>query len=578
MKRRIFFILVLLCTLSGYAQISVGRDSLVIDPLKDEFMQEADEDGLYKIVTEVNELSSEDSAVRSEVLSLDAPLLKPPLKPLDPFEPLDPLLPAPPSLPELPSTVEIDRAKAVGEIPIQSRIENGSLTYSVPIEIYGGKNGHQPALALSYNSLMGNSIAGYGWCIGGLSYISICNSNYYYDGSNAKPASLDKNSAYSLDGSRLIKISETSSQIDYQTEHGNVKVTFYAPSGKYYFDVWYPDGKKVTLGYPTNTSAQITYPITKSVDAFGGYIDFTYLLDNNVYYVTEIKYGSNSTQYGAVKFTYQTRSDVQSSYIAGRLMKDSKLLSKIDTYYQSSMLLSTYTLSYDTSIYSFLSKISLKSNGKEVNPLMFYYGGESDESRFQTSTAFLETYFANSKAPDLILHKGKFNSLTRSEGLVAYPNFESYGITAYDKKGNYQYGSKYDPAQNLLVYKNLGDYLCSPVKIQAGNGFQKLYPVDIDGDGNDELVRINYWLHDQNSAKVDITTYDKNMTARNASFLLEGTFAEGSRQSAVPRLFITGDFNGDGKMELVAVSGNKLPKGETRTWSRTTMFLSLIHI
>lgn len=89
-------------------------------------MQEADEDGLYKIVTEVNELSSEDSAVRSEVLSLDAPLLKPPLKPLDPFEPLeplDPLLPAPPSLPELPSTVEIDRAKAVGEIPIQSRIE-----------------------------------------------------------------------------------------------------------------------------------------------------------------------------------------------------------------------------------------------------------------------------------------------------------------------------------------------------------------------------------------------------------------------------------------------------------------------
>ena len=65
------------------------------------------------------------------------------------------------------------------------------------------------------------------------------------------------------------------------------------------------------------------------------------------------------------------------------------------------MLLSTYTLSYDTSIYSFLSKISLKSNGKEVNPLMFYYGGESDESRFQTSTAFLETYFANSKLPIL---------------------------------------------------------------------------------------------------------------------------------------------------------------------------------
>lgn len=566
MKRRILFILVLLCSLSGYTQISIDRDSLVIDPSKDEFMQEADADGLYKVVTEVNELSSENRAARGITLPLDTTLLRPPLKPLDP------LFPPSSSLPKLPGSIEIDQSKVVGEIPIQSSVENGSLIYTVPIEIYGGKNGHQPALALSYNSLMGNSVAGYGWCIGGLSYISICNSNYYYDGSNAKPASLDKNSAFSLDGGRLIKISETPSQINYQTEHGNVKVAFYAPSGKYYFDVWYPDGKKATFGYPTHTSAQITYPVTKYTDAFGGYIDFTYLLDNNVYYVTEIKYGSNSTQYGAVKFTYQTRSDVQSSYIAGRLMKDSKLLSKIDTYYQASMLLSTYTMSYDTNIYSFLSKISLKSNGKEVNPLMFYYGGESDKGSFQTSTALLETYFANSKAPDLILHKGKFNSLARSEGLVAYPNFESYGITAHDGKGNCLYGSRYDPTQNLLVYKNLGDYLCSPVKIQAGNGFQKLYPADIDGDGNDELVRINYWLHDQNNAKVDLTTYDKNMTARNASFLLEGTFAEGSRQSAVPRLFITGDFNGDGKVELVAVSGNKLPKGETRTWSRTTMF------
>ena len=166
MKRNIFFILVLLYSLSGYTQISVDRDSLVIDLSKDKFMEEADADGLYQVVTEVNELSSEDGDVRNKVLPLDAPLLKPPLKPLDPLdplEPLDPLLPVPPSLPELPSTVEIDRAKAVGEIPIQSRIENGSLTYSVPIEIYGGKNGHQPALALSYNSLKRNSNTGYGW-------------------------------------------------------------------------------------------------------------------------------------------------------------------------------------------------------------------------------------------------------------------------------------------------------------------------------------------------------------------------------------------------------------------------------
>lgn len=568
MKTTLFTILALLYSLSSYAQISIDRDSLIIDPSKDEFTQEADTDGLYKIIPKIYELSSDENTGPRKIALLDSTIFKP----LDPPDPSNPVFSMDSPLPKLPESIEIDRSKIVGEIPIQSKVENGSLTYHVPIEVYNGKNDHQPTLALSYNSLMGNNVAGYGWSISGLSCISICNSNYYYDGNDTKPASLDQNSAYSLDGERLIKTQETSSQINYQTEHSNIKVTFYAPSGKYYFDVWYPDGKKATFGYTTNTTAQITYPITKHTDAFGGYIDFTYLLDENIYHITEIKYGNNSTQHGTVKFTYKGRTDVQSSYIAGRLIKENKLLYKIDTYYQSSTLLNSYILKHDTNIYYFLSQISLKSNGKEVNPLMFYYGSGSDECAFQKGTAFLETYFTNSKAPDLILHKGKFNSLTPSDGLIAYPNFESYGITARDNKDNYLYGSKYSPTQNLLVYKNLDNYLCSPVIIQAGDGFQKLYPADIDGDGNDELLRINYWLHDNSNAKVDFTTYDKNMTARNASFLLEGTFAEGSRHSAVPRLFITGDFNGDGKHELVTVSGYKMPKGETRTWSRTTMF------
>lgn len=559
MKRYVFITFLLLIIPQIKAQISIDRDSLVIDLAKDKFIQKGDQDGLlYEFVPEVNGLLPKDERPGRAKPQLKSVSANPYITPM--------------SLSNIPSSVDIDKTKAVGEIPIQSKVEGGSLTYNVPIDIYKGKNEHQPEISLSYNSMMGNSIAGYGWAIGGLSNISIANSNYYYDGSNNKPASLDKNSAYTIDGNRLIKLTETSTQINYQTEHGNIKVTFYAPSGKYYFDVWYPDGKKATFGYATNTSAKISYPITKKTDAFGGYIDFVYTLSNNVYYVAEIKYGSNTTQFGTIKFTYQTRSDAKSSYIVGQLMKEDKLLSKIDTYYQSSVLLSTYSLNYETGIYTFLSKINLKANSKELNPLMFYYGSDDYGGYFQTDIAFLESYFANSKAPDLILHKGKFNFLSPSEGLIAYPNFQSFGITAYDSKGNCEYGSKYDPSQNLLIYKNLGDYLCSPVKLQAGSGFQKLFPVDIDGDGNDEVVRVNYWLHDYNNAKVDFTTYDKSMTARNANFLLEGTFAEGSRHSAVPRLFITGDFNGDGKTELIAVSGNKMPKGETRSWSRTTMF------
>lgn len=232
--------------------------------------------------------------------------------------------------------------------------------------------------------------------------------------------------------------------------------------------------------------------------------------------------------------------------------------------------MSTYILTYETKTYTFLSKITLNANSKDLNPLTFYYGSDDYGGYFQTDMAFLEYYFANSKAPDLVLQKGKFNYLTSSEGLVAYPNFETYGITGYDSKGNCLYGSKYSSTQNLLIYKNLGDYFCSPVKLQAGDGFQKLFPADYNGDGDDELVRVNYWFQDDHG-RVDLTTYDKNMSATNFYFLLEGAFAEGSRRSPVPRTFLTGDFRGTGKTDLVAVSSYVLPKNVTRPNSRTTL-------
>ncbi len=570
-KRYILAVSALLCSLPGYAQIIINNDSLVLDLSKHEFTQEAGSDGLYKVITKVNELTTGTPEYQANFSTMVLPLLPggdlPPILP-----PITP--PIAPPLPELPATVTVDRTKAVGEIPYQSSVNNGSLSYNVPIDIYGGRNGHQPSLSLSYNSQMGNGVAGYGWSIGGLSSISVTHSNYYYDGNDARPATTDRYSAYSLDGNRLIKTDETTTKIEYQTEFGNIKVTFYAPSGGYYFDVRYPDGKRATFGTSGNTSAQLNYPVTRYTDALGGYIDYAYILMDNVYYVTEVKYGYGSTQHGAVRFSYNSsRSDAGTLYMAGRRVEMNRLLTKIETYYQSSVLLSTYTLTHETSIYSFLSQISLKVNGKEVNPLMFYYGNGSGSGAgyFQTDMAFLSTYFANSNAPDLILRKGKFNSLVGSEGLVAYPNFNSYGVTGHDSKNNCTYGSLYSSTQSLLIYKNLGDYICTPVTIQAGSGFQTLIPADMDGDGNDELVRVNYALSGSN-ALISLTTYDKNMTARTTSFTEEGSFTEGSWRSPIPRTFLTGDFNGDGKTELMAVGGYKTPRGDTRAQSTTTLY------
>ena len=130
-------------------------------------------------------------------------------------------------LSHIPKSYTIDHTKDIGEIAIHQGTASGALTYNVPIDAYSAANGMNPSVQLIYNSLSGNGVAGYGWHIGGLSAISACNSTVYYDNAPA-PAKRDKTSAYMLDGMRLIDLKTgNSSLVNYETEHGNIKVVAY---------------------------------------------------------------------------------------------------------------------------------------------------------------------------------------------------------------------------------------------------------------------------------------------------------------------------------------------------------------
>jgi hypothetical protein len=97
----------------------------------------------------------------------------------------------------------------------------------VPVESYQVPSGLNPSISLIYNNLAGNGRLGVGWNIGGLSAISRTNKSFYYD---AKSRGVDEEypspstATFALDGLRLIKISESSSKITYQTEENNIKV------------------------------------------------------------------------------------------------------------------------------------------------------------------------------------------------------------------------------------------------------------------------------------------------------------------------------------------------------------------
>lgn len=93
----------------------------------------------------------------------------------------------------------------VGQIPYEEGVSpSGARTYTIPIT--SAQNVKlAPSLSLVYNSQSGPGYAGYGWDIGGLSYISIANKTRYHNGQAVAACYDDTDAAWTLDGVPLVQ-------------------------------------------------------------------------------------------------------------------------------------------------------------------------------------------------------------------------------------------------------------------------------------------------------------------------------------------------------------------------------------
>ena len=208
----------------------------------------------------------------------------------------------------------ISTSKEVGQIEIKSgTTPTGGKTYEVPIKIGPGMNGHQPNLALAYNSQQGNSVLGMGWSVSGLSQISRCGNNLYYD-NKTKGISMDNGDGFILDGVRLIKTNTYSNYVLFETEQGNIKAKGYISGNVLtYFDVFYPDGSKAQYGFTSNTLNKLAYPLVSLMDMDGNAINYSYTFINGHYNIDKVSFNGSS-----VEFKYASgRNDPLISYSGG---------------------------------------------------------------------------------------------------------------------------------------------------------------------------------------------------------------------------------------------------------------------
>lgn len=480
-------------------------------------------------------------------------------------------------LSNVPNTKSIDTSKGVGEIPIKSGIsQTGARTYEVPISVCKGMNGHQPTLSLSYNSQQGNSVMGMGWNIGGLSKIVRTAHSIHYDGKTQGP-SMNMQDAFVLDGIRLIKTNTISNYQLYESEQGNIKAKgYWTDNDVKYFEVFYPNGAKGVYGFQSNSQKVVSYPLTSLTDYNGNVISYSYNLSNNHYVISKISYNNSS-----VEFKYKTsRQDPITMYCGGIKIYENSLLDEI-TIRLGGNTICTYSFSYSVvNSHSFLTKINYSSGNSSYNPLEFYYGQGPVSTTFEKDTTQLMEWY-NSSDPNMIkVIKGKFDYFNGQDGLIALPNknpyWKHYRHSTMFRHSQNRFDNYYKGDEKIFLYTTLDEGWSLPMpNLLTEKGFIDILCADIEGKQQEDVIKINN-IVENNNDKVTFSVYRTHFAGMGKLYTRTYDFptvykdADGAR-SIQPKYYYTGDFNGDGKIEVIAMSVHR-PFGDTTKPSKCYVF------
>ncbi|XZF14273.1 FG-GAP-like repeat-containing protein [Chitinophagaceae bacterium MMS25-I14] len=447
----------------------------------------------------------------------------------------------------------------------------GAATYTIPIKVPDGLAGLQPHLALNYNSLSGNDIMGIGWTLSGVSSITRIPNSIYND-KNVKGVSLTATDRFALDGNRLILTSGTygAASSQYHTENENFKtITASGTMGTGPSGFIVTDENGVTYQYGSTSASQVVVPGTtvvyswlldKVIDLNGNYMTLAYSqIGGGEALLNAINYGGNqntgmATQ-SSVNFAYATRSDPEFFYVGGNNIHHTLKLSKITVAQNNAgtwTTARTYTLNYTDDIYTHLSSVKEAGVNEQIAlpPTQFTYGtattATSDShSELQTPQSGF-SYAAGDYNGDGKTDVMEYSTQNSVNTYSLYLGQGGSGAFSLSQTGSLPYDTHMANALNSILPN------------QQVHGISAF---DYNGDGKDDFVYVQSQhyngsgsVHTQQKFWVSLSTG----TGMSPIPPLVSTSYPGSNDGFADLVPLIGDFDGDGKTEILAVDGNPL--------------------
>jgi RHS repeat-associated protein len=380
---------------------------------------------------------------------------------------------------------------------------NGGASYSIPIMVSPGIAGMQPKLSFEYSSRGGNGIMGMGWSLSGLSAITRAPSTLAQDGF-IHGVDFSANDRFAMDGQRLIAINgaDGANNTEYRTEiESFTKVVSHGqtPTGPQSFEAITKSGLTYTFG-GTNDS------VFTADRADGGTLSWAVskIQDRNGNYMAfhYVKPGPGEFLLDSITYTHNSGAQPLSSYASVKFDYEERPDKGVG-YMAGSQSQVNVRLKDVTSYF-----------GQQV--VRHYHVGykQSDATRRSLVTAIQEG------AGNLLFGPTTFAWSEQPDGLERSP-FE----------GEHPYLEKD------------GD----------GNPRERWLEGDFTGDGRSDFIRVTGGL---GTALLEVSAAAPESQTQATLTFVTSTWAMGQGGYNASDRWIAGDFDGDGKLDMVRFYDN----------------------
>lgn len=410
----------------------------------------------------------------------------------------------------------------------------GAASYTIPIEVVPGTMGLQPNLSVTYNSMSGFGVLGSKWSLSGISAITRTCQTTFFD-RNISPIGYDTADRFALDGNRMLLFDGSSYHGDnavycFELEDFS-RITKVGTGNNFYFKRTLADGNVIEYGRTAQSKLSVgsdkhlSWMVDRVTDPNGNYMQYCYQQSDGEIWIERIDYtilSDGSPAYASVSFEYETEIHPNDGFVGGQRVRQSKRLKNIVAKYQGTQV-RRYSFTYNTNLqYERLTKVAL----------------------YDASNSLL-----SATTIDWIIPSSTMITNERLDGLAG---------SLYTIAGHFNDDKIYDvlviakEMRNALIMERTADGSFSstqflPFQFPLKNFDKTLLTIttcDINGDGIDEIIYLDL-------SKDAIYYYYIDVSDINNATPIPLLPAIASSQ------LLLGDFDGDGIMEPVTFQSDE---------------------